>query len=196
MRTRTALAAATAAALAIPGAATAAPRPAAKPKPLCNLVTDPSGDVATGAKATDIVGGDIVSVDGRKVTVLIRLAKAAAPGGDTGTPTGGFYQFQFTHNGVGVTLSAHVTQAGTSFSPGKATGSYDVATNSLTITASPGDFPGGPVFKKGELLTDLVIRTDVGNPTVPIGTTLHIAGDTAQGTKPYPVGASSCVRQG
>lgn len=195
MTTRTTLAVSAALALAAAGAAQAAPRPKPKP-PLCNLVTDPAADVATGAKSLDIVSAD-VATDGRIVTGVIRLAKAAAPGSDTSSPTGGFYQLQFTYNGTGHNLTAHVTPAGQVYGPdGKGKGTFDVAKNEVRIHVKPSDLAGAPVFKPGALLTNFVVRTDVGNPTLPVGSTFHLAGDTASGNKVYPVAHPSCVRPG
>lgn len=195
MSTRTTLATAVALGLAAAGAADAAPA-RAKPRPLCNLIVDAPNDVATGAKSLDVVSADVVT-DGRVVTGVIRIAKLAAPASDPLSPTGGFFQLQFTYNGTGHVLTAHVTPAGEVYGPdGKGTGKFDTAKNEVRIHVKPADLAGGPVFKPGALLTDFVVRTDVGNPTVPVGTTFQAAGDTATGNKPYPVGHPSCVRPG
>jgi hypothetical protein len=195
MRVRPLLAAALAAPLAAHGAvAVAAARPKPKP-PLCNLVTDTAGDVATGAQSLDIKSAD-VATDGRTVTGVIRLTKALKPTTDSASPTGGFYSISFTYNALGYTLYAHITPKGEEYGPGKGRGTYDLTKNEIRIHVSPGDMAGKPVFKPGALLTDLVVRTDVGDPAIPQGTTLYVAGDTATGNKPYPVGYPSCVKVG
>jgi hypothetical protein len=195
MRTRTTLATALTLALAAGGAAHAATKPKPKP-PICNLVVDPAGDTLTGTKSLDVLSADVAS-DAKVVTVVVRLAKAAAPASDPTTPTGGFFQVGFTYNGTGQNITAHVTPAGEVYGPdGKGTGRFDLAKNEVHITVKASDLAGAPVLKPGALFTDFVVRTDVGNPTVPISTTFQVLGDTATGSKPYPIGAASCVRPG
>ncbi|HEX8004146.1 MAG TPA: hypothetical protein VF519_15770 [Mycobacteriales bacterium] len=194
MRIRTALVAAAAVAIAAQSGAVAATRP--KPKPLCNLVTDKPGDLTTGTKSLDIVGADIVS-DGKRLTVVVRLAKLAAVGSEPTSPTGGYFEFQFTHNGAGQKLFAQITAAGSKFGPGAgAKGAFDLARNEVRITVNANELFGSPVLRQGDLLTNFVVSTDIGNPVYDSGSTLYMAGDVANGYKPYPVGAASCVKLG
>ena len=195
MSMRQTLAVSAALALAAAGAAHAAPaRP--KPKPVCNLVTDPANDTFTGAKSLDILSAD-VATDGKVVTGVIRFAKLVKPTEEPASPTGGFYQLQFTYNGSGHVLTAHITPKGEEYGPtGKSTGKYDLAKNEVRIHVKATELAGSPVFKPGSLLTNFVVRTDIGNPTVPVGSTFQILGDSASGNKPYPVGYPSCVRPG
>lgn len=165
----------------------------AKPKPLCNLVTDKSGDVVTGNATLDVIGGDIATTP-KMVTTVIRFAKLSEQ--DLMSPTGRFYEFAFTYEGRGQSLTA-------SFDPlGKPTwgkggkGVVDVAKNEIRIHLPVDNLTGRPALKPGAVFTNLLVRSDLGNPAYPIPTTLLLAGDSAQGTKPYPVHAASCVRVG
>ena len=189
-RTRRLAALAAVLVLATGGAATAA---RAKPRPLCNLVTDPAGDTKTGNESLDVVSGDIAT-DGKTLTVAIRVKKLTAE--DLTSPTGRFYELSFQYDGAGQQINAVIDHLGQKWANGKGTGKFDVARNEVRIHIPVDSLIGRPALRPGALLTNLLVRTDIGNPVVPIPTTAMALGDSAKGTKSYPINALSCVRPG
>src|SRR3954469_10936796 len=71
------------------------------PKPVCDLVTDPSGDVIGSAPGVDngdydVRSGDIAT-DARRLTAVIRLSSLAPE--DAASPVARDYEFDFVANG-------------------------------------------------------------------------------------------------
>lgn len=197
MPTRIVVAIVASAALAAGTGAAEAARP--KPKPLCNLVTDDKADVATGNQSLDIVSGDLAT-NAKTITAVIRVAKLTAE--DTMSPTGRYFEFAFTYEGSGYAIKALLTPTGNIWADGKGTGVVDTAKNEVRISMPIDQLTGHPVFKPGALITDMLIRTDVGNPAIKetpflaLPLTFLYAGDKAPSTKKYPINAASCVRVG
>jgi len=192
-RTRRLVAVAAVLVLASGSAAAAAKAKPKPPPPLCNLVTDPSGEVRTGNESLDIVSGDIAT-DGKTLTVVVRVKKLTAE--DLTSPTGRFYELSFNYNGAGQQINAVIGAAGNKWANGKGSGTVDVAKNEVRIHIPIDSLIGRPALKPGALLTNLLVKTDIGNPAPPFPTTLLALGDSAQGTKSYPINAASCVKPG
>lgn len=181
-RLLTAAVLATCAATALPSAQ-AAVRP---PKPVCNIITDPSGDagvspVTTGPKAPgssneDIVSGD-VSSDGRTITAVLRLAGLAQP--DPQAPLGQGFFMEFGVKGAAnlLFLSARTypngtqyvfgysgadpnTGINTSYTIGTATGAIDTAKKEVRISVANAAFaPAGSKLPKGVKITSPTAKT-------------------------------------
>jgi hypothetical protein len=150
------------------GIAAAAPKPKPKPvPPVCNVVTDPSGDAEVsgvpGGAGDDIVGGDVAS-DGVTLTGVVRMAGLAAndpewlngrayfveftaPGSPDvlfvqarAYPTGVIYSYGYS--GVDPTSGIN-----TSYTLGQATGVIDVAKKEVRISAPVKGFVDGAKAK-------------------------------------------------
>lgn len=177
------------------GVAHAATR--AKPKPICNLVTDKTGDPLSTDSSLDVVSADVAS-NGRQVTAVFRVAKL--PETDPLTPAGRYYELRWTYNGVGYQIQALLTPAGNQFygvgSTRASKGSVDYAKGEIHVTVDVDTFPGHPQYKPGTLMTNFIVHADEGTPVFPFPMTFTIAGDEAIGTRAYPVGAASCVKVG
>ena len=161
------------------GIAAAAPKP--KPvKPVCNLVSDPSGDAQVngvpGGAGDDIVGGDVAS-DGVTLTGVVRMAGLAAndpewlngrsyfleftaPGSPDvlfvqarAYPTGVIYSYGYS--GVDPTSGIN-----TSYTLGQATGVIDVAKKEVRVSAPVKGFVDGAKAKlaKGAKLSSIGSR--------------------------------------
>ncbi len=126
-----------------------------KPKPVCNLIKDDTGDAtynnAPGNGTDDILTADVAS-DAKNVTGVIRLAALATP--DPQAPFGHGYFVQFTPKGTETNLfvSARTypqgttfvygysaadpnTGVNTSYTLGQGTGTVDTAKKEVRITA-------------------------------------------------------------
>jgi hypothetical protein len=182
-----------AAAVLVSAAGTVAEAAPKAPPKLCNLVTDAGGDVLTGNKTLDVVGGDIAT-NAKTVTAVIRFAKLSQQ--DLTSPTGRFYEFTFSYDGRGQSLSVTLDALGTPTWTQGGTGVIDLAKNEIRMHLPVDNLIGRPVLKPNAPLADLLIRTDLGNPAVPFPSSFLLAGDTAKGTKAYPVNAPSCVKVG
>ena len=176
-------------ALAAAGSGVAAAAPRSKPK-LCNLVTDKGGDVTTGNQSLDVVSGDIATTP-KLITAVIRFTKLAQQ--DLTSPTGRYLEFTFAYEGRGQSLAVYLDPTGAPTWQKGATGKIDLAKNEVRITLPVDNLTGRPTLKTGAVFTNLLIRTDIGNPAYPIPSSFLLAGDAATGTKPYPIHAPSCV---
>jgi hypothetical protein len=199
----------------------------AKPvKPVCNLVTDPSGDAGVspvpGDANDDILSADVAS-DGKKITAVLRMAAMAQPDpavlGRALTmefsargsenllflsartyPTGTKYLF-------GYTAPDPKTNVTTRYTIGEATGSLNPAKKEVRITAPNAAFaPSGTKLPKATKLLALTASSDriLGQGAVPSqevgGQRVTIGGLTLQfddaSGKTYVVGTLSCVKPG
>lgn len=205
---RPALCLALAASLTAAGVAAAATRP--KPKPVCNLITDPSGD-ANGFVVTDtglpvppsndnldVVSADIAS-NAKTITAAIRLK---ALGEDATSPAGSTVYFNFFVNGKQQYLNADLDGSGgatysygdfTGANGGRAqiaetTGVLDTAKKEIRISAPANGFK--EAIRPGTKLTDLSVLAQrlfvVFTPSA----------DAAESSKVYSSGALSCVKPG
>ena len=210
MHTRPVVALSVIGVLAVTGIAQAAPKQPAAPKPVCNLITDATGDgkVAVPAADLDIVSGDLAT-NAKTITAVLRLA---------GDPTArnpqalGGKNYYVTFNAPGVAeqqfLSAQIDPVlGATYSTGftdtatgvgartddatPATGS--IAGNVITIQAPLSAFASRTTFPAGKRLSGLGAEVFVLVGTGPTGGLL-IRADDALGAS-YPIGASSCVKQ-
>lgn len=203
MRTslRTALALTAVASVALAGGAVAAP---AKAKPVCNLITDPSGDTIGPSNALDIVSGDVAS-NGKTFTAVVRLA--ALSESDLSSPTGIAWGMRFTSprselpyyllatkfQGSAVEFTYGQVNGSRLEELGVGTGVIDLAKKEVRVHA--------PVkalnLKPGTTITELTAqgRRATGNPNA---VTLYTNADTssADSAKPYTTNAPSCVKPG
>ena len=201
MRTplRTALAVTAAATVAFAGGATAAPA-----KPLCNLITDGTGDVAAPSANLDIVSADVAS-DAKKLTAVIRVAKLAESDGTA--PTGVAYNFRFMLPGStvryyllasvepsslgGTTFEFGTIETGNALTPiGDATGKLDLAKSEVRITA-PTSF-GAVKIKPGTKLVSLQALTQRRFVVLLSGADSTVIDES----KSYTAGTASCVKPG
>ncbi len=151
-----------------------------KPKPVCNLIQDATGDGGAsevpGNASDDIVSGDVAS-DGKTITGVVRLAELAQP--DPQSPLGRAYMMEFGVKGAEslLFLSARVYPTGTkyifgysgvdpntgvntSYTLGDATGVVDVAKKEVRISAPNASFaPAGSKLPKGAKLLAPTAKT-------------------------------------
>lgn len=194
----------------------------AAPKPVCNLVTDATGDTSVvpgGAvkdDALDITSVDIAT-DKKRVTTVVRVKKLAAR--PTSTPAGALWQADFTANGVVFSMSAHslasgeivytssyAGTAGGSLYAGGTTGIFDLAKNEIRMTAPVSLFAGQANIAPGKtVISGLAGSTgaefvipDTPNSFFgsPILTYAPVPADEATGGKDYKAGTASCVKPG
>lgn len=197
---RPALAAAVVAALALSGAALAAPA-----KPVCNLITDPTGDVTLPSPNLDIVSADIAT-NAKKLTGVIRVAKLANSDGTA--PTGVAYNFRFKVPGqdtqfyllasaepspLGDTTFEYGTiETGNRLTPlGDATGKFDLAKNEVRITA-PTKLGGLANVKPGTKVVSLQALTQRRFVVLLSGADSTVL----DASKSYTAGTPSCVVPG
>jgi hypothetical protein len=192
---------------------------APKPAPICKLVVDPPNDELSAAfvdpslsavgrpydPSLDILSADVAN-DANTLTGVIRVAKLTV--GDPMAPTGRIYRISYKvrSTGIGGELYAQVTPTGNVFSGGDGTGVLDMAKNEVRISVPISRLVGHPTFKPGEALANVQAFTDLafpvvpaaGSPQVPVGITAYAYGGdyTAAATKPYPVGAPTCIKVG
>lgn len=214
---RPALALALIGSLAGAGAASAA---VAKPKPVCNLVTDATGDaptnVATDAQDDnfDIVSVDIAS-DKNNITAVLRLKALAAT--STNSPEGINWGVNFEVEGTTFTMAAHSgptgsiiydasyqgATGGSIYGPG-VTGAFDTTKKEVRITAPLSLFAEQADIRKGTKITGIVGSTAhevaVPDPTPLIGgelfTFAYYGVDETEGGKDYVGETASCVKVG
>lgn len=208
MRARPVLVAAVLVSSAATGLATQAD--AAKPKPICNNVVDPKGDVGlygdtgnTPDEALDIVSADLGS-SSKGVTAAIRLSKLSSPAPTS--PAAAVYELRFEHRKSGevYTLWASITGGQATFgvgtvdtsesaemavSTGTATGVVDVAHNEIRIYAPYTALGGAKVGVKASIDNVIVKR---GAPTNYYGR----YADQGAATKTFLLGAATCVKLG
>jgi hypothetical protein len=204
LRTRSALCLALAASLTGAGAATAAP------KPVCNLVVDPAGDVVLEGQAyddpaLDVLGADLAS-DDKRITVVLKMG--AVDGVDAKAPMGRAVYFSFTTPGgvkpmylsasfdpalgmlydFGSVVGTGYTSANTSGTA--ASGSVDAAKKTITISA-PADLGGLLKPSLNRRLTSLDVRSTVLVGAARAG--LVFDADRAASKASYTTGTPSCV---
>lgn len=196
---------------------------AATPRPSCDLVTDPSGDVMLSAPGVDNGDYDIrsadVATDARRVTAVIRLSSLAPE--DAMSPAARDYEFDFTANGHSFGLMASLLTGGASFeavvyavSPaggrtgtdlGAISGVVDTTRHEVRMTAPLSLFAPYASFKQTylEQLTVGSARavgqngttTPDGRVTVGPQSTAMVVDDASSSAR-YTPGARSCVRVG
>ncbi|MDT7537730.1 MAG: hypothetical protein QOI82_1315 [Actinomycetota bacterium] len=204
-------------AVASAGVASAAGKTAAA-KPVCNLVTDPTGDSsvypAGGVQedAMDITSVDLAT-DKTSVTGVIRIKKLSAS--STNAPTGMNWTVNFTADGTVFSLAGHATVAGTVvfdtayasttggslYGPGT-TGVFDTAKNEVRITAPLSLLSAQADIRSGKTkITDINGRTGgeilVPDPSGTFGPTIlsdsEFDADTTASGPAYLAGTPSCV---
>lgn len=177
---------------------------AAAPKPVCNLITDPAGDSIGPTQTLDVVSGDIASTK-KTITAVIRVTSLAET--DATSPTGTSWSIRF--NAAGAELPYYILAQKTSRGPagfsfgqingntletlGGATGIIDVAKKEVRIHVKASDLR----IKPGTKLTDLMAqgRRFVGDSAL-VGLYLNADSTDATTSKPYTMGAASCVKPG
>lgn len=177
---------------------------AAAPKPVCNLITDPAGDSTGPTQTLDVVSGDLAS-SAKTITAVIRVVNLAET--DATSPTGTSWSIRF--NAAGAELPYYILAqkpargpAGFSFGQvsgstlttlGGATGIIDVAKKEVRIHVKATDLR----LKPGTQITDLLAqgRRFIGDPAVG-GLYLNADSSDATTSKPYAMGAASCVKPG
>ena len=183
---------------------------AAKPKPMCNNVTDPAGDVGlygstgnTPDDALDIRTADLGS-NAKGVTAAIRLNKLSSPA--PSSPGAAVYELRFEHRKSGevYTLWASITggqatfgvgtvdtsaQAEMATATGTATGVIDTAHNEIRISA-PYSALGGAKPGVKVSIDDVIVKR--GLPTNYYGR----YADEGAAAKSFVFGTPSCVKVG
>lgn len=191
------------------GAAHAVTKP--KPKPVCNLITDGSGDASLQAPipsddSLDIVSGDLAS-DAKNVTAVIRLKDLAAT--SPAELTGRNYYFLFSvptavnpiyfsyesdatgeTGNFGALVPDDATGVGTYTRSGEATASLVPAKNEIHLSVPVSALSGLGKVKPGAKVTGMTIST-----TAVLGVLVADI-DTAEAAKSYKAGALSCVKPG
>ena len=200
---RPALALALAGSLAGAGFASAA----VKPTPVCNLVTDETGDGLVDQGTLDIVSAD-VATDGKTLTTVVRIAGTDLSKGTI--PTGAKIQFTFTVDDqslfTGVTYDpvngldgywGHQGDTGGDIE-GAAAPVVDAAKHEVRLSVPASAFSTATI-KKGTELKDLAANADVivATPkTVLQGNLRPFSNDSAESDKTYKAGTLSCVKLG
>lgn len=197
---RPALVLSAAAVLAATGVAAAAPAP----KPVCNLITDATGDVTAPSANLDIVSADIAT-DAKRITGVVRVARLA--NGDGTAPTGVAYNFRFKLPGdaaqyyllasiepapVGATTFEYGTiETGNSLTPlGEGSGKVDLAKNEVRITAPT--TLGSKKVKPGTKVLSLQALTQRRFVVLLSGADSTVIDES----KTYTAGSRSCVTPG
>lgn len=167
----------------------------APPKPVCNLITDPKGDVSTGDQSLDVLSAD-VATNATMITGVIRVAKLANP--DTMSPQGTFYSIRFTAGSsqTGQNLDIQLAPTGNTFEGGAGTGVVDLAKNEIRISVPLSHWTGNTALSPGPPLHDFIVYADLGNDVLATPTTFTAAGDTATSKATYAPGTPSCVAVG
>jgi hypothetical protein len=196
---------------------------AAAPRPACNLVTDPSGDVMLSGPGVDngdydVRSGDIAT-DARRLTAVIRLSSLAPE--DAASPAARDYEFDFVANGHGFGLMASLLTGGASYeavvydrtTPGGRTGTdlgevsgvIDTVHHEIRITAPLSLFAPYASFKQ-TYLDQLTVgsaravghdATTTPDGRVSIGSqSTAVVVDDATSKARYAPGGRSCVRVG
>ena len=200
MRTslRTALVLTAAASVALAGGAVAAPA-----KRVCNLISDPAGDVTLPSANLDVVSADFAS-DAKKITGVIRVTKLANSDGTA--PTGVAYNFRFKLQGdetqyyllasavpspLGATTFEYGTITTNRLTPlGDATGAIDLAKNEVRVSAPT--TLGSAKVKPGTKVVNLQALTQRRFVAL-----LSTADSTViDESKSYTAGTPSCVTPG
>ena len=175
----------------------------AAPKPVCNLVSDPTGDVTLPSAALDVVSADIAT-DAKSLTGVIRVAKLANSDGTA--PTGFAYNFRFKVAGdptqfyllassvpspIGQTTFEYGTISLNRLTPlGEAKGVLDLAKSEVRVTAPTS--LGSVKVKPGTKLVDLQAITQRRFVVL-----LSSADSTViDEKKTYTAGTPSCVKPG
>lgn len=212
MRARAVLVAAALLSTAVTGLASEASAAKAKPKPICNNVTDVAGDVAaygdTGPTPDDTL--DLLSADiganTRGVTAVIRVKKLAVPAPTS--PVATVYELRLSHKKSGdvFSLFANVTAAAVSYgvgvvdegatpesvtSTGTAKGVFDVAKSQIRITV-PYSALGGA--KSGIMASIGTVAIKRGVPTRFEGRYADSTVFGGSGGRSQILGAATCVK--
>jgi hypothetical protein len=198
------------------GAAGAATKP--KPKPVCHLIADASGDApifgpTPSDDSLDILSGDIAT-NAKTLTGVVRLKNLAAATG-TSPSTGQTYYVQFSVPGSDNPLyvayqvdktaglfqygDLETTQGQGVYTPkGSATGIVDAAKNEIRISVGVGDLASLASVKPGKKISGIQALTfqNLGLPNAAGGGGALVGGDTADATKSYVAGYPSCVTPG
>lgn len=174
----------------------------AAPKPVCKLVTDPTGD-GIGSAAVDLTSADVAS-NGKLLTGVIRVAKAATS--EPTSPTGVAWGLRYTAPGdelpyyllaskfaTGETEFTYGQVDGTSLNElGTATGVVDTTANEIRIHV-PLKALG---LKPGKELTNLSAQARRATGTSGLALYSNADSTTAENAKSYRVGTPSCVKVG
>jgi len=196
---------------------------ASRPKPVCDLVTDPAGDVIGSEPGVDNGDYDIrsadIATDKRNLTAVIRLTSLAP---DTGVSVADrTYEIDFTANGHTFALEAALLTGGVSYDAvvydtsapggrygtalGDISGVVDSARHELRMTAPLALFSKYASFRQTYIAGLYVITgRAVGYGAVdPPGAKAHIGSqavtmvvDDARSGARYQPGARSCVAVG
>jgi hypothetical protein len=196
---------------------------AATPKPVCDLVTDPSGDVIPSTPGVDNGDYDIrsadVATDARKLTAVIRLSSLAPE--DTASPAARDYEFDFVANGHAFGLEANLLTGGVNFEAvvydttaagsrsgtdlGAVTGVVDAKHHEIRITAPLSLFAPYASFKQtyvDQLAASSARAVGQDGVTSPDGRvavgaqSTALVVDDASSNARYTPGQRSCVRVG
>jgi hypothetical protein len=215
MNVRLALASICLTAVALPAAAEAGPA-----RPVCQLVTDPAGDVADlPGDSLDVISADVAS-DGRTLTGVIRVKKYDEVSLDSAL--GRVYTIAFKGAGLSEMYlvarnnakaardsgglvpnnpetfgygSGIVTRTGL----GPARGVIDAVTSEIRISVSAESLraSGLGTLRKGGKISSITVDTRRARSGLPLqGMDPPLPGDQATTSRTYTVGAPSCVQVG
>jgi len=198
-------------AVALGGAAQAAPKRKPKPAPVapvCHLILDDKGDATGGViapgnvPAWDIISGD-VATDAKTLTTVIRVDKLSKSSNED--PLGSQWRFDFLVGDKHLYTQASSTPFGDKFGFGYtdttshgvaaagATGVFDLEKSEVRISVPLSGVESQAKITPGTALTGLAaqagdyINTAGGSPS------LSNSADAATGAKPYRAGDASCV---
>lgn len=196
---------------------------ATAPRPVCDLVTDPSGDVTPAAPGVqngdyDIRSAD-VATDGKLLTAVIRLTSLAPE--DTSSPMARDYEFDFVANNSSFGLQASLLTGGVSYEAvyygtnapagrtgtdlGVITGVVDATRHEVRMTAPLSMFAPYASFKQtyldqlyvtsGRAVGHDGTTTPGGKVSIGSQSTAVIVDDASSKARYLP-GRASCVRVG
>lgn len=201
-------------ALSLLGALLVAPSASAKakpkpppPKPVCNLITDASGDAVTlvyghpelnrpNDPQLDILSVDIAT-DATRLTVVWRLSADPAKANPNWKFSRQYAVSGFAGDGKLFAIHTLITPTGTEFGDGKGTGVLDSKLNQIRTTVPLSALPAAAAAPKASFRNlTAQARTWIGNTSGATGIAVSNTDQTAESTKPYVGGTPSCVKVG
>jgi hypothetical protein len=175
----------------------------AAPAPVCNLITDPTGDTTGPSTALDIVSGDVAN-DAKTFTGVIRTAALSET--DLSSPTGIAWGMRFSapkselpiyllatkFQGSAVEFTFGEVDGTSLVEKGTGTGVIDVAKKEVRIHV-PTKALG---LKAGTKLTDLTAQGRRAIGASGIAAYSNADASSVDNAKPYTTNAASCVKPG
>jgi hypothetical protein len=195
---------------------------AATPRPACDLVSDPSGDVMPSPPGVDSGDYDVrsadIATDAKRLTAVIRLTSLAPE--DPASAVARDYEFDFVANGHGFGLLANLVTGGASFNAvvfdrttpggrtgtdlGQVTGVIDTARHEIRMTAPLRLFAPYASFKQTYVdQLEVTSARAAGHGGTSVADKVFVGSqsvayvvDDASSNARYSPGGRSCVRVG